>query len=176
MPFLKGDNDDVINAYCADLKDKLSAKGIRVKFDDRDMRAGDKTWEWIKKGVPLRVEAGGREVENGEVTVTRRDLGKSSKQTLSVDAFVNDVQNMLDKMQSDMFNAAKKERDARIFDMNNLTDVRKFFEDDREGFIRIDFTFWDTDEFNAICSDFAVTPRCLPFETQGMKLLIGKSY
>lgn len=175
LPFFKGDNDESIQAYCKDLTNQLREKGIRVLFDDRDMRAGDKGWEWIKKGVPLRVEIGGREMDNGELTVTRRDLGKESKTTLSVETFVNEVQTMLDAIQDNLFQSAKKRMEDRIVDAKDLTEARAFFEEGREGFVRLDKSFWGTEGFNAICSDFAVTPRCIPFATPD-KVLIGKSY
>lgn len=175
FPFLKGDNDDVINAYCQTLTDRLNAKGIRVLFDQREMRAGDKSWDAIKKGIPVMVEAGGREVENNQVTVTRRDLGKEAKETMTVDEFVSRVETILDDIQTGMFNAAKDRMTSRIFDVANLDEARKFFADERQGFVRMDEKFLDDDAFAAIKKDFAVTPRCLPFDDKG-KVLIGKSY
>lgn len=176
FPFLKGENDDAINTYCQKLTDRLKEKGVRVLFDQRDMRAGDKSWDAIKKGIPLRVEAGGREMDAGEVTVTRRDLGKESKQSMSVDDFVSQVENLLDQIQADMFAAAKHSLESRIFDVQNLEDARQFFADEREGFVRMDSAFLDEEAFMAIKKDFAVTPRCLPHADNGQKVLIGKSY
>lgn len=176
LPFLKGENDESINAYCETLNKRLKDLGLRAQFDNRDMRAGDKSWEWIKKGIPLRVEIGGREMENGQITVTRRDLGKESKMTMSIDDFVAQAQPLLNQIQSDMFENAKKQLDDRIFDVSTLTEARQFFADERQGFVRIDASYWGTDEFNAICSEYAVTPRCLPFADNNEKVLIGKSY
>jgi prolyl-tRNA synthetase len=175
LPFLKDDIANDLTAYCQELKQKLGDKGIRVLFDDRDMRTGDKSWEWIKKGVPLRVEIGGREMEAGELSVTRRDLGKDSKQTLSVDDFVAQAQSMLDAMQDGMLNKARASLNDRIKDVDNLNQAREFFEQDNQGFVRLDKSFWGTDDFNAICSDFAVTPRCVPLDSPD-KVIIGKSY
>ena len=175
LPFLKGDNTDDLMNYCEDLKKKLNDQGMRVLLDDRDMRTGDKSWEWIKKGVPLRVEIGGREMDAGELTVTRRDLGKDSKQTLSVADFVEQVQSMLDAMQDDMLNNAKQQLNDRITDVDNLDQAREFFANENQGFVRLDKSFWGTDGFNTICSDFAVTPRCVPLDTPD-KVIIGKSY
>jgi prolyl-tRNA synthetase len=175
LPFLKGDNTADLMAYCQKLSDQLNAKNIRVKLDDRDMRAGDKSWEWIKKGAPIRVEIGGREMENGEVTLTRRDLGKESKTTMGFDDFVSQAQSTLDDIQQAMFENAKKALQDRIYPMNNLADARMFFEEGKQGFVKIPETFWGTDEFDKLCSDFAVTPRCLPFDDAG-QMIIGKSY
>lgn len=176
LPFLKGENDDKINAYCQKLNDNLNAGGIRVLFDRRDMRTGDKAWDAIKKGIPLRVEAGGREMEAGEITVTRRDLGRDSKQTLSVDAFIARAQDMLDQIQADMFAAAKKNMDSRIFDVKTLAEANQFFADERQGFVRMDSALLDNEDFAGMKKEFAVTPRCLPLADEGKKVLIGKSY
>ena len=62
----------------------LKSLGLKVRVDRRDMRTPDKMWDAIKKGIPLRVEIGGREMDNGEVTSVRRDIGRESKQTIAV--------------------------------------------------------------------------------------------
>ena len=175
IPFLKGENDDAILNYCNTLKEHLKYAGMRVKVDDRDMRAGDKSWEWIKKGVPLRVEVGGREIQEGNITVTRRDLGKESKATMMQGEFLETAQGLLDAIQDNLFQTAKKSMEDRIYDVGDLTAAREFFENDGNGFVRMDNTFWGTDEFNQICSDFALTPRCIPLDAED-KVIVGKSY
>ena len=54
---------------------KFATDSIRVEIDDRDLRGGEKYWQWVKKGIPLTVEVGPRDLENGTVYVGRRDLG-----------------------------------------------------------------------------------------------------
>jgi len=175
IPFLKGDNDDKILNYCQELKQNLKNAGMRPEVDMRDMRAGDKTWDWVKKGIPLRVEVGGREMEEGNCTVTRRDLGRESKTTMSVTDFASNAQGTLDAIQDNLFETAKKSLHERIIDVDNLDDARAFFAKDRQGFVRLDKSYWNTKEFNKICSDFAVTPRCIPVDMPD-KVIIGKSY
>lgn len=175
IPFIKGESDPALVAYCDKLVETLKSHAIRVHLDGRDMRAGDKGWDWIKKGVPLRVEIGGREMDNNQITVTRRDLGKDSKTTLSFDDFVGQVGTMLEAIQNDMFRKAKERMESRIVDAASLDDARQFFADDGEGFVRLDKAFWGTDAFNALCSDFALSPRCIPLDTPD-KVIIGKSY
>ena len=175
IPFMKDDTAESLTSYCETLSQRLNDNDVRVKFDDRDLRAGDKGWEWIKKGVPLRVEIGGREMEEGNVTITRRDLGKSSKTTMTMDEFVAQAQTILDAVQDNMFNTAKERMESRIVDVDKLDDARAFFADEKQGFVRLDKTFWGTEEFDKICSDFSVTPRCIPLDNQD-KVIIGKSY
>jgi prolyl-tRNA synthetase len=176
IPFLKNnDGDQAILNYAQAMKERLESQNIRVMLDDRDMRAGDKGWEWIKKGVPIRVEIGAREVENGEITVTRRDLGKESKKTVSVSDFIEQAQSLLDDIQSNMFETAKKSLNDRIYPMTNLDDAREFFKQGKQGFVKLPEALWGSDDFNTLCSDFSVTPRCLPFD-ESDQMIIGKSY
>jgi len=176
FPFLKGNNDDIINSYCQKLTDRLKEKNVRVLFDQREMRAGDKSWDAIKKGIPVMVEAGDREVGNNQVTVTRRDLGREARETMSIEEFVFSIEAMLDDIQASLFNAAKERMESRIFDVTNLNDAHKFFADERQGFVRMDTKFLDDAAFDAIRKDFGVTARCMPFVDKGEKVLIGKSY
>jgi len=175
IPFLKDDNKEELTTYCETLQQRLNDQNVRVKLDVRDMRAGDKGWEWIKKGVPVRVEIGGREMEEGNVTVTRRDLGKESKTTMTMDEFVAQSQTILDDIQSNMFNTAKERMESRIIDIDGLDDAREFFTEGRQGFVKMDKTFWNTDAFDQLCSEFSLTPRCIPLDAQD-KIIVGKSY
>ena len=55
---------------------------VRVEFDDRDMRGGEKAWGWVKQGIPLRVEVGPRDMEKDSVFVARRDRAPKDKQSI----------------------------------------------------------------------------------------------
>ena len=64
--------------YCETLEQELAAQTyagepIRVRIDDRDIRGGDKKWQWVKRGVPIRVEIGPRDIAGGKVSFGRRD-------------------------------------------------------------------------------------------------------
>ena len=77
---------------CGALAQQIEAElfhkeGIRVEVDQRDMQGGQKSWEWIKKGVPIRVEIGPRDLEAGTVFVGRRDKGPKEKQSFPRDGF-----------------------------------------------------------------------------------------
>ncbi|PKK85774.1 MAG: proline--tRNA ligase [Thermoplasmata archaeon HGW-Thermoplasmata-1] len=73
VPILfKGKEEPVLKA-CREVEAELSAAGIRVKFDERDITAGSKYYEWEQKGVCMRIEVGPRDVESGAVMTVRRD-------------------------------------------------------------------------------------------------------
>ena len=73
---------------------------------------GVKNWEWIKKGVPLRVEIGPRDLESGNVAVTRRDQPVKSKEFLPAAEFAGRAAEMLEAIQQNLFDRAQQFRDA----------------------------------------------------------------
>lgn len=155
---------------------KLKKIGIRVHIDDRDERTPNKMWDAIKKGVPLRVEIGGREVDEGTLTFIRRDIGKDSKKTLKVDEFVSSVQSVLDNIHTSMLEKARKLQNSRIYEMKSLADVEKFFKDGGVGFAKINTDFIQDTKFEAMKKEYSLTTRCMPLEDKGTKVLVGKAY
>lgn len=178
IPVLKGEGDEAVLKAATDLKAQLKAKGIRVHLDDRDERTPTKMWDAIKKGVPLRVELGAREVAAGQLTHVRRDIGKDSKKTESVTDFVNGVEALMDAMHNDLLARAQTTMDARMTDVANLAEMRAFFANEANmGFVRIDYdAIKGNAEFEAIKKEFSVTTRCLPFADKGKKVIVGRAY
>jgi prolyl-tRNA synthetase len=162
--------------YCEKLAARLKEKGIRVHLDRSDRRTPDKMWEAVKKGIPLRVEIGQREMDEGSLTFVRRDLGKESKKSCSVDEFVGTAQSVLDRIQADMYAGAQDFLRAHIFDMKDVKEIRDFFSGNGVGFAKIDTALLQNAELAAVMKEFAVTPRCMPFADEGRKVIIGKSY
>lgn len=97
---------------CQELKEELKKAGIRVTLDDTDNSPGWKFNEWEMKGVPLRIELGPRDIENGKMLCARRDTLEKSEVELS-DA-VDGVKSLLATIQKDMLESARKRRDERI--------------------------------------------------------------
>jgi prolyl-tRNA synthetase len=94
---------------------QLKKAGIRVKFDDRDDKnPGWKYSHWEQKGVCIRIEIGQRDMESGSVLLARRDLGKTGKSTCAWEDTLPTVQGLLETIQHDMLENARKERDDRI--------------------------------------------------------------
>ncbi|MFN3827583.1 MAG: proline--tRNA ligase [Micavibrio sp.] len=177
IPIVRDDGSAVIE-HCQKLAARLRSMGIRVQLDVTDARSSDKMWSAIKKGIPVRVEIGQREMDEGKLTYVRRDLGKESKVTLSNDEFANTVQSVLDTMQADML---KRNRDfcrSHIHDVKTLADIDSFFSEGGVGFCRIDsdVSLKDAEGFKKLKGDHSVSHRCMPFENEGRKVLIGKSY
>jgi prolyl-tRNA synthetase len=91
---------------------------IEVEVDRRDLGGGMKNWEWIKKGVPIRVEIGPRDLEKNSVEVSRRDLPIKSKETMSIQEFAANAPEILMWIQQNLYDRAKKfqEENTRVIE------------------------------------------------------------
>jgi len=98
---------------------------IEVEGDRRDIGGGVKNWEWIKKGVPLRVEIGPRDLEKNSVEVSRRDRGIQTKESIPMEEFVRRAPEILTSIQKNLYDRATKFRD----DHTRIIDSKKEFYD-----------------------------------------------
>lgn len=165
-------------AYAERLAEKLRqqnyhGKPISVFIDKRDRRGGEKTWEWIKKGVPIRIEVGPRDVAAQAVMVARRDQGPKDKVQMSVDKCVQDMASILDEIQKNYYNQALAYREQHIYrNIENFEQMGKFFTPKNEerpethgGFV---LAKWCGDEkTEEMLSEIKVTIRCLPLKQSG---------
>jgi prolyl-tRNA synthetase len=177
LPVLKGDNDVAIMAYCAKIAEGLKGQGISAKVDERDMRTPDKMWDAIKKGIPLRVEVGGREMEEGVVTHVRRDIGRESKTTQGFDEFIAGAQGVLDAIHDDMLAKQRAFREENTHEGQTLGDVIAHFDKNKgTGFVRVPVDVLRDNAFLAVTKDLSLTTRCMPFADEGKTVLIAKAY
>jgi prolyl-tRNA synthetase len=166
-----------ILAFCDKIQKELATRGVIAKTDKSEGRTSDKMWAAIKKGVPVRVEVGAREIAEGQLTYTRRDLGKDGKKKVSVDEFLGSIEGVLVQMQKDMLERARQKMKGMVTDIKSLKEMRDFFAADKLGGVRLDYTLiQNSPEFDAIKKEFSVTPRCLPFEDKGQKVIVAKAY
>jgi len=100
---------------------------IDVFVDRRDLGGGVKNWEWIKKGVPLRVEIGPRDLEKNSVEVSRRDQALKAKESMPMEEFVARAPEILGSIQNSLHSRAKKFRDVNTQVINSRKDFYDFF-------------------------------------------------
>lgn len=147
------------------LFDELKAAGIRVKLDDSaEYSPGWKFNEYEMKGVPLRLEVGPRDIENGVMMAARRDT--LEKMTLNREGAVETVKTLLDTIHYDMLERARKNRDEKTFTFSTYDEFKtKMVE--TPGFAK---TMWCGDEAceAQVKADTGVTIRCLPFEQENL--------
>ncbi len=177
----KADDPDAVMNYCHKLADDLRVisfhgRSIEVQIDQRDMRGGDKVWSWIKKGIPIRLEIGPRDVAQDAVFMGRRDKAHKEKQSLPRMEFVEQISSILDEMQSNLYDRALSYRDQNLVKIDTKEDFYEFFTAPKAaenapipihgGFA---LTHWSGDpEVEArINDDLSVTIRCIPLEDLG---------
>ncbi|MBQ7979123.1 MAG: proline--tRNA ligase [Candidatus Methanomethylophilaceae archaeon] len=121
IPIFKKDNQEAVMAAAKEMETVLKNAGLRVKFDDRDDRPGAKYYEWEMKGVPLRLELGGRDIENKVVSFFRRDTAE--KGTIAVENLIPGVQMLLDDISDTMFNRANEIQKQRTVDIDSMDNI-----------------------------------------------------
>jgi prolyl-tRNA synthetase len=177
----KGKDPGPIRTHCEELQRALSEiryrdARLRVRFDDRDIRGGEKNWEHIKKGVPIRLEIGPRDIENDSVFMGRRDLGPREKRGVPRSEFLGTVTDILDEIQATLFSRALERREAASHQVSNLDDFKSLFEGDAAGGFA-----WchavDDASYEDILGPLKVTPRCIPLadnDEPGTCIFTGK--
>ena len=105
----KSDDRENVMAYTESLAGQLREtyyhhRKLVVEIDNRDI-GGARGWDWIKKGIPLRVEIGPRDIARDSVYVGRRDKAHNEKVSLKRDQFVGEITNILDEIQNNLFSA-----------------------------------------------------------------------
>ena len=123
VPILSKKNAEEVTAAAERLRDELTAGGIRVKLDDRDDRPGSKFYDWEIKGVPLRLELGGRDIESNVVTFARRDT--SEKGTIGLESLVPGVKLILDTIMHDMEAKAWEFQNSSVRHIESADEIPK---------------------------------------------------
>ena len=125
LPMLRGkDGDDALLAYCEKMRAEIAAKfalneKVRVLLDTSHGKATAKRWNWVRKGAPVIIEVGGRDMENGVVSMLRRDQmwnaeGRANFTTPSIEECANCIGGLLEEIQQGLFDEARERRDANI--------------------------------------------------------------
>ena len=169
VPIYKGDEQlELLTQFIQPIITKLKAKGISVKFDNRDThKPGWKFAEYELKGVPVRIAIGPRDMENGTVEVARRDTKeKSVYQVTDLDL---KVEHLLSQIQDNIYKKAQTFREENTYRADSWEEFNKIL-DDKGGFI---YAHWDgTPETEEKIKEMSkATIRCIPL---GNKLEAGK--
>lgn len=175
VPIYKGDEQKAqINARANEIIGQLKSIGIRVKYDDNDnARPGWKFAEYEKKGVPIRLALGARDLEKNEVELARRDT--KEKKLVSLEGIAKYVETLLVEIQQAMFNKALAFRDENITKVDSWEEFEKLL-DSKAGFLS---AHWDgtSETEEAIKEKTKATIRCIPLnnpQETGKCILTGK--
>ena len=194
VPLVKNEADNAkIMSYINELRNMLKGKmpfgeKIRIKVDSRDKKPVDKFWEWSKKGAPVIIEVGVRDVDGGNLMVRERLKINTpeGKEIVNRESFVATIEERLQNIQKQMFARAKNR-----LDMNIRTDIKtkeqfaayfansnEWIEDGKVGKVAFVRGKWCGDpQTEEILKSMKITIRCIPFDqsnSEGECLLTGK--
>ena len=186
LPICRNDAERAqVLPYCESLMQELNAQSfsggqVRAWIDDRDLRGGEKNWQHVKRGVPLRAEVGPRDIAKNAVFLGRRDT--SEKRNLGRQELVQNVGSILDDMQRGLYQRALALREANTRPIDNADEFRQFFtpQDPEKPEIHGGFAscHWAEDESVAqLLADLKVTIRCIPHQAEpepGKCIFTGK--
>ncbi|MCI6473079.1 MAG: proline--tRNA ligase [Bacteroidales bacterium] len=153
--------------------ERLRQLGVTVKYDDADnRRPGFKFADYELKGVPVRLAMGARDIENGTIELMRRDT--LEKETLPFEGIADHVYRLLDDIQANIFEKARRYRDEHVYVCEDYEEFKRRVKDG--GFF---LCHWDgTEETEArIKEETQATIRCVPFayeQTPGIDMVSGK--
>jgi prolyl-tRNA synthetase len=175
-------------AYCKSLATELRAvqydgRPVHVIVDDKDIRGGEKVWSWIKKGIPLRLEVGPRDIAQDQFGLSRRDKPHKERVTLSKAELIGSIAQVLTDMQDNLYQKAISFRDAHSHRIDSKEEFYAFFtpKNSEEPEIHGGFAYahWCGDPAieELIKKDLGVTIRCIPLEEEseeGRCIFTGK--
>ncbi|MBS3903803.1 MAG: proline--tRNA ligase [Simkania sp.] len=189
LPILHRDEQrSEVLAYCHALVKELNQctfydQPIRAIVDERDLRGGEKGWSWIKKGVPLRIEIGPRDIASDQFGMMRRDRPHRETKMYSKSELKAQLGSILEEMQQALYDKAKTMRDENIHRIDSKEEFYAFFtpknRDNPEIHGGFALCHWSGEECveEIVKKDLNVTIRCIPLdqpEEEGRCVISGK--
>ncbi|SHI46989.1 proline--tRNA ligase [Parasporobacterium paucivorans] len=145
-------------------KIKAGLAGVRVALDDSDKSPGWKFSEQEIRGIPLRIEIGPKDMEAGQAVIVRRDTRE--KITVSLDSIAAKTLEVMETMQNEMLERARKHRDEHTFSAVTYEEFKDTIAN-RPGFVKAMWCGEETCELK-IKEDTTATSRCMPFEEENI--------
>jgi prolyl-tRNA synthetase len=143
-------------------------EAVRAEVDKRDRKPAEKRWEWIRKGVPVVIELGGRDLDQGVVTVTRRDDPELTRDAIPREGAGKAVVGVLGDIQVGYYQeASERLRKRTRDDITTLEEFREFFtgeDTDSGGFVKAPWS--EEPETIETMGELGVSVRVIPFDEQ----------
>ena len=138
---------------------------LRIHVDKRDIGGGVKKWEWVKKGAPIRIEIGPRDLESSKVCLQRRDMPTHEKSFIPKEDFIRNASDILEDIHNNLLAKATELRDANISTCNDLATFESHWEQDMPGWLT---TPWcgTREQEEELSKKHKITIRCLPIDAQ----------
>jgi prolyl-tRNA synthetase len=177
--YRKDDERAKVMEYCESLAKELRAQRfddapIKVHLDQRDLRGGEKNWQAIKKGIPIRLEIGPRDVEKNAVFMGRRDKGPKEKSSLERADFINQAAEILNQIQSNLYQKALAYREQHTRSIESVGELDEYFTPQNKDKPEIHggFALVHCGEGDAVEEQLRkrkLTHRCLPLDAEAEK-------
>jgi prolyl-tRNA synthetase len=179
--FRTDDEKGRVLAHCRQVAAELRAQRydggpVRVLVDEREERGGEKVWQWVRKGVPLRVEIGPRDMDKDAVFAARRDRAPKDKQSIARAEFVATIDATLRSIQSGLLERAAAYRAEHTRKIDSRDEFYAFFASPKVqegaptpihgGFALTHFS-GEVELEQKIKDDLGVTVRCIPLDGAG---------
>ncbi len=158
-------------------------QNLNVIVDERDLRGGEKTWGWIKKGIPLRIEVGPRDIAQDSFAVARRDKRPKETSSYTRGELVQNIEKILDDVQNALYQKALDFRNQHIKKIDTKEEFYAFFtpknKDNPETHAGFALCHWSGEASveNQVKQDLNVTIRCIPLDAEleaGTCVISGK--
>lgn len=149
---------------------QFNGNSIKLEVDDRDMTSSERNWHWIKKGMPIRLEIGPRDLQARSVFMGRRDKDVKDKKALRIDELTAEISEILNDIQNNIYEKALTLRTTNTIDINSKDEFYKFFTPKNSDQPEIHGGFANShwcgslDCEARIKEDLKVTIRCIPLD------------
>lgn len=163
--------------YCRRVAQELKAVSYHghqlvVELDEKEGRGGEKVWNWIKKGIPVRIEIGPRDLAADSVALASRDRPHKEIKIIKRSELTGTIANILDDIQNGLLNRARELRDHNTRVINSKDEFYSFFTPANQEHPEIHGGFalahWcgDSDVEETVKNELGVTIRCIPFDSR----------
>ena len=160
----------------AELRQKnFNQELIRVETDARDIHGGEKYWHHVKRGVPIRIEVGPRDIAADTLFISQRDQ-LDKKYSLPRQQFLAELPEILARMQQSLFDRAFSYQQAHTHFFDNLSEFKEFFAGENPGGFAYVFSS-EEESIEPILKEYKISARCIPLKTfneQGTCIFTGK--
>jgi len=178
LPILhKEETREKVLDYCRQVALELKTvsyhgRPLAVELDEREGRGGEKVWHWIKKGIPLRLEIGPRDMAADSVALARRDRPHKEIKLIKRAELAGTIANILDEIQNGLLSRARALRDQNTRTIDSKEDFYAFFTPKNQERPEIHGGFalahWsgESDVEEKVKNELGVTIRCIPFDSK----------
>ena len=173
--------------YCDKIKKQLSDitynnSSLEVFVDKSEIPGGRKKWDWVKKGVPIRLEIGPKEMEANEITLSRRDKSPYENSSLKSGEFIKNAQKILTKIQNSLYDKADKLLKDNTKTIDSKEEFYDFFTprnpekpEIHGGFVLAYFKE-DEEIEKKIQEELNVSIRCIPLDEENIKEAVSYTH